>query len=638
MHNDPLHILMVEDNAAQAKLLRAALQDAGIHCVLDHATELRKAIHCVKTETDLVLLDLGLPDSYGVDTVRRMREAAPEVPILVLTGPDNQEMAIESVREGAQDYIDKTQLSGRLLGRVIEYAVERSRTERQTRHTNEMLQALIDACPLAIIALHKDATVMTWNSAAESMFGWKEEEVLNRPLPTVPEEARREFEELLNKDLQGRARRAVEVKRLRRDGTVFDVSISTSPIRDRSGQTIAVMGVLEDITQRKAAERERAALQDQLHQAQKLEAVGELAAGVAHDFNNLLTVILGNVDRLSKLLTKGDERRSILGMIEEAARQATGVTRSLLTFSHKIPTVKELLDFNWAVEESARLLERLLPRSIELHLDLPGRDRIRVVGDRSQLQQVILNLAINARDAMPGGGHLTIRLSRQAAESANASPSTARLEIIDTGTGIAPENLPLIFDPFFTTKPRGQGTGLGLSIVRSIVEDHDGRVEVESVLGRGSRFAVTLPASLSEEANERCSEPITHVPRGNNELVLLAEDDTYVREVVASALRSFGYRVLEVPDGSAALAAHTQQQGRISAFVLDHDLPKKAGLACIREIRQRGDGRPAILTSGSVGPEFEQELEVNTILLRKPFQMSELARALARSLQVQEPG
>ena len=201
-------------------------------------------------------------------------------------------------------------------------------------------------------------------------------------MPIIPPGREAEFKRLLNRDLKGRAQKSIEVKRCRKDGTIIDVSASSAPIRDQTGHVVAVMSILEDITQRKRSEEERANLQEQLHQTQKLEAVGLLAAGVAHDFNNLLTVIMGNVDRMNKLLTEQDERREVLSMIEEAARQATGVTRSLLTFSHKIPSVKRQTNLSSVVEESVRLLQRLLPATIDVSVEIPEDGPIWVIADR----------------------------------------------------------------------------------------------------------------------------------------------------------------------------------------------------------------------------------------------------------------
>jgi PAS domain S-box-containing protein len=763
MQTEPLDILIVEDNAAQAHVLREALGTSGLSLQLQQVTTLAAALDAAASRpVDLVLLDLGLPDSFGVETVRRMYQAAPDIPIVVLTGLTDEEVAVEAVRQGAQDYIEKGQLNGRMLGRVIRYAVERARSERQIlqanerfrlaasaaheiiydwdlpngsifrsegltrvlgispesasptrdwwlarvhpddtaaldrqlktalesestfiaeyrvrhrdghyvniwdrgvivrdthgrpirivggqldvtqriraeeemRRTNETLRAFIKSSPLAIITLDRAGRVTSWNPAAEELFGYKEREVMGRDLPIVPEQSRAEFQRLLARDLQGKSRRGHEVKRIRKDGTLVDISTSTAPIRDAAGHVVAVMSILEDITQRKKSDEERARLQEQLHQTQKLEAVGQLAAGVAHDFNNLLTVILGNIDRLNKLLASHGEQRTVLTMIEDAARQASGVTRSLLTFSHKIPSVKRQTNLTTAIEESARLLQRLLPTLIDLQVDVPP-EPIWVLADRSQLQQVVLNLAINARDAMPEGGTLRLSLARSDARRAGGN-GLAYLEISDTGSGIPPDVQPHIFDPFFTTKPRGQGTGLGLAIVRSIVEDHQGEIRVDTRPSKGSTFTITLPTLANEPGEER-PESTEEVPRGKDELLLLAEDNAYVREVVASALRSFGYRIVEASDGGAALEEHERRPGEFAAFVFDHEMPRRTGIQCLREIRRRGDPAPAIITSGSFGTDVENEQVENTILLRKPFQMKELARVLANVLHAREP-
>jgi signal transduction histidine kinase len=394
---------------------------------------------------------------------------------------------------------------------------------------------------------------------------------------------------------------------------------------------------LGDIAERIQAQQERAALQEQLHQAQKMEAIGQLSCGVAHDFNNLVTVVLGHV---AAARTAGDDSppvREALNTIEQAAYRARDVTEALLKFSGRLPTEKRPIDLCAAVRESARLLRHTLPASIELVVHTPEQKPVWVRADSTQLQQVILNLALNARDAMPDGGTLRVAVAREgpagpAVDSINASSpgDVARLEVADTGVGMPPEVVARVFDPFFTTKARGRSTGLGLSIVHAIVEDHGGTVSVESRPGAGSKFTVRLPCT-QPKADSEAPSPELIPPPGRGELVLVAEDHQLVREIIVSALQSLGYKVRHVSDGTELLECYRRWREQIRLFILDLDLPKRSGLDCLREIRADGMTTPALLITAKVDADLERQLDADTVLLCKPFGMNTLG-ALTHSL------
>jgi signal transduction histidine kinase/ActR/RegA family two-component response regulator len=399
----------------------------------------------------------------------------------------------------------------------------------------------------------------------------------------------------------------------------------------------AIAERLGRVIERRQAEEDRAALQKQLNQAQKMEAIGLLAGGVAHDFNNLLTVIRGNAGRVRGMLAADHQAQEALIVMEQAAQQATGVTRSLLTFSRELPVEKKPVDLCALVEDSTRLLRRMIPAAIELEVQIRREPPLWVSADQTQLQQVVLNLAINARDAMPDGGTLRVAVAPAgepgAAELPGSSTSAARyalLEVADTGVGMPPETRERVFEPFFTTKERGQGTGLGLSVVHGIVEDHGGDIEVQSEVGRGSTFAVFLPCTQPDLLSEP-STPSAITPRGQGELILLAEDDAHVRGLIALTLESLGYRVLQASDGAAVLDMCDQHRQELRLFILDLDLPKRSGLDCLSQIRQRGMTTPVVAITGNVtvGRDIPDD---KTVLMCKPFDMPELARIVWEAL------
>ncbi len=399
----------------------------------------------------------------------------------------------------------------------------------------------------------------------------------------------------------------------------------------------AIAERLGRVVEHKQAEEARAALQEELYQVQKMEAIGTLAAGVAHDFNNLLTVIHGHTARAQRMLADDDGAVEELNAVRQATRQATEVTRSLLSLSRRLPSRKEQIDFCVAVQEAARLLGRALPATIELAMATECESPLWVKADPTQLQQILLNLAINARDAMPEGGRLRITVSQVEATSIDQSPvgssakgSLASLAVSDTGVGIPLEIQSKIFEPFFTTKTREEGTGLGLSIVYGMVKDHGGCVEVQSTVGEGTTITVLLPCIESGAAAE--ATPRTEVaPGGQGELVLLAEDHHQVRGIIALTLRALGYNVLLASDGAAALQLFRQHAEKIRLLLLDVDMPEGTGLDCLREIRKLDVETPAILMTGGVSLDDTQP-DDNTTVVRKPFDMNELGRWVSTAL------
>jgi len=393
-----------------------------------------------------------------------------------------------------------------------------------------------------------------------------------------------------------------------------------------------------EIGERKRAEEERGRLQEQLHQAQKMEAVGQLAGGVAHDFNNLLTVIAGNAELVSGALSEDSPESESLRIITEAAHQATGVTRSLLTFSRHVATEKRPVDFVKAISGACRFLGRVLPASIQLELDAGLDPPLWVNADATQLQQVFMNLAINSRDAMPEGGRLRVSVSRvsqadvgELVGDASRNAGFARLAVSDTGAGMPADVLSRIFEPFFSTKPRGQGTGLGLSILHSIIKDHDGHIEAQSEVGVGTTFTIFFPCTELGSAGDATKPPLD-VPRGRGETVLLAEDDRFARETTAMMLKYLGYEAIQAADGPALLELARQRRRDLKLIISDVDLPRRNGIDCLREMREGGHDVPAIVMTGRIDVDLAGDLDGRNVLLRKPFDLSQLGKLVSEML------
>jgi len=380
---------------------------------------------------------------------------------------------------------------------------------------------------------------------------------------------------------------------------------------------------------RKQAEEEKRKLEEQLHQAQKIEAVGQLAGGVAHDFNNLLTVILGNTASIARELPKNASTHAAVETIEQAARQATGVTRSLLTFSRKVAAEKTLLDLRQIISETCRFLCRTLPASIELVTEIASDQPLWVNANETQLQQIVLNLAINARDAMENHGTLHIALSKvdqrdtsDPAGTNHQADACVHLVIRDTGPGMAPEIQSRIFEPFFTTKSPDHGTGLGLSVTHGLVRDHGGQIEVQSEIGKGTTFAILLPCAKLNDLASADTQNSNH-QKHQNRTVLLAEPRQFVREVMTSTLHTLGHEVIHACDTLSLLQSYREHQDRITLLILDMDLPPRGATAGLDQIRAEGFSSPTIVVTGEMHNVTTNDLGDKVFLLSRPFQVNE---------------
>ena len=507
------------------------------------------------------------------------------------------------------------------LRRLLE---DQKRVDEVLREKSESLRALIEASPLAIIELDAKATVATWNPAAVRMFGWTEAEVLGRPLPIVPDDRRSESRSLADQSARGHAVAGFETQRQRKDGALVDVVLSVAPLVGADGHVTGTMGVIADITQRKR-------LEELLRESQKMEAVGRLAGGIAHDFNNLLTVIAGRGELVLSKLTPGDSRRQDIQLIQTTAQRAAALTGQLLAFSRRQVLQPMVIDLHAVIGNVVPMLRRLIGEDIEIQTVADATGRVKV--DPGQIEQVLVNLAVNARDAMPDGGRLVIATADADLGEGLPGPCVV-LSVADTGIGMNDETRLRIFEPFFTTKPQGKGTGLGLSMVYGIVQQHGGTITVDSAPGQGATFRIYLPR-VDEAAAEGgiISVPVSDSDRGS-ETILLVEDEPHVRELVAEVLQDSGYTVLAAPGPVAALELSDRHPGPIHLLLTDVVMPEMSG----PELCQRLTGlRPrmrVLYMSGYTDEALGRRgvLEPGTFLLQKPFRLDALAQKVRETL------
>jgi PAS domain S-box-containing protein len=493
---------------------------------------------------------------------------------------------------------------------------DRKRTEDELRQANETLRAVIETSPLAIITMDLEGNVKSWNRAAERIFGWMEDEVTGKPLPIVPEEDEPFFRGNVERLKRGQTIAGVERQRRRRDGSGVDVALWNAPQKDCAGNVIGAISVIADITDRRK-------LEEQFRQAQKMEAVGRLAGGVAHDFNNLLTVITGYTQMILDGLEEQNSLRSYVEEIVHASDSAAALTNQLLAFSRRQIVKPQVLDLNTLVEGMDNLLHRLIGEDVELVTKLgQGLPRVRV--DAGQFQQVMMNLAVNARDAMPEGGMMTIATAAASLDQPGpeglAAGNYVLLSVSDNGRGMSEETRSRIFEPFFTTKGRGKGTGLGLSTVYGIVKQAGGEVTADSEIGGGTTFRIYLPA-IDRAAAASVTPGTAAERKTGTETVLVVEDERGLRKLVREVLQQSGYTVLQAADFGEALNVSERHPGSIHLCLTDMVLPGISGkelAARMQRLRPRmrvlfmsGHTDHAVLEHGAREP--------GTHFLQKPF-------------------
>lgn len=496
-------ILLVEDNAADARLIEELLKEAGTLFDLTHAERQSTALELLaQRRFDAILLDLGLPDSHGLETLAALVEAARDTPIVVLTGLSDEAVVAQALRQGAEDYLVKGKADGDLLTRAIRYAIERKRGETALRRSEERFSKVFRASPLGIvISSLPDGQIIDANEAFLDMYGFEREEMVGRIARDLdiwvdPEDRARLMKEIGERGVS----RNFEARFRRKSGEI-GVAMSSAERIELNGEP-CLLSLLTDITERKRAEEtlkakdeELRAMTQQLWQTAKLATMGEIAASVAHELNNPLGIASLRVEALLAETPPADERRRSLEIIEQEIERMGGLVANLLQFSRRSTTRISTVDLRDELGKTLELMHYHLRNcrvtvTPEFAPDLPM-----IQADRQQLRQLFLNLIANACDAMPEGGTLGLR--------AYLVDNQVRIEIADTGAGIPPADLARVMEPFYTTKPEGKGTGLGLAISRRIVQEHRGTIEISSdgVPGKGTTVRIALPVRNSENGN-----------------------------------------------------------------------------------------------------------------------------------------
>jgi PAS domain S-box-containing protein len=637
----PLHILHLEDNPRDAALVQSTLEAEGIACATICVQN--RADFVVALEhggIDLVLSDFSLPAFDGLSAMETVRAQWPAIPVILVSGTLGEERAIEALKCGATDYVLKERL-GRLAPAVrramqeVESRAKNRQTEAALQEMEQRLHIVFNESPLGIALVGVDGRPILTNAALQKMLGYTGEELSRMRFIdfTHPDDCVADTE--LYQQLIHGARKSYQIQKryLRKDGKLVWARLTVSVAREAQSQAVLAIAMVEDITERRD-------LEAQFIEAQKMEAIGHLAGGVAHDFNNILAVIMGYSDLLTSELGPDSPLRKDVEEIRHASDRAAGLTRQLLVFSRKQMVQPVVLDLNDAVKDLEKMLRRLVDENIKITV-VAGKHIGRVKADPGYVGQLLMNLVINARDAMPNGGQITIATDNVTLEGNCARTPAAAiagdyvvLSVRDTGTGMTDEVKSHLFEAFFTTKPSGQGTGLGLATCQTIVQQSGGHIDVCSQLGQGTTFKIYFPRI--EQPLEAASKPGRPgpVPRGT-ETLLVVEDEPSVRHLARGFLETLGYEVLSAANGQDGLHVAREHQGSpIRLVITDVVMPLMGGKVMAEWLKTTYPDIKILFTSGYTDDAIAQYgvLDTGVEFLPKPYTPATLARKVRELL------
>jgi two-component system, cell cycle sensor histidine kinase and response regulator CckA len=758
MIHHPIKILLIEDNPGDVLLLQETLSEITfVELELVHVERLANALKRLQSEEfDVILLDLLLPDSDGLDTLIKIQEQTPGTPIVVLTGMADEALAMSAMKAGAQDYLVKGQVSGSdLLLRSMRYAIERKRIEANLQQREQEFRtlaenapdiiarfdknlrflyvnsvagrtaglappdflrktsseiglpeslftrweaalqqvfstssptsiefelvtpdsvnyyqarfapefawdgsiesvlavardisdiklatqkireqaALIDISPDAIMVRDLDCHVLFWNQGSEKIYGWTADEILGRnSYELLFHQPSSQLEIALQKVVETGEWRG-ELSKVTKSGQEIVVSSRWKLLPNETGESHAILTIDRDITEQKQ-------LETQFLRTQRLESLGTLAGGIAHDLNNILTPIVAISQLLPRKLSPLDEQsKGLLKILEDSSRRGAYMVKQILTFTRGLDGEQVPLQVKHLLGELESMIKSTFPKSIEINLDIVNRDLWQVSANSTHLHQVFMNFCVNARDAMPNGGILSISAENRVVDDTYARMnidakvgSYVVITFVDTGMGIAPEYIDRIFEPFFTTKKLGEGTGLGLSTTIGIIKNHGGFVTVSSEVGHGTEFQVFLPAVHDEVA---IPEKTLKLPSGEGELIMVVDDEVNIRETLRITLESYNYRVITAYDGIEAIAVYAMHQDDVKAILIDVMMPLMDGTTAIKALQQfNSRQQPKIIAcSGVVASSSLLAMAGVNAFLSKPFTSEDLLITLSRILQ-----
>jgi PAS domain S-box-containing protein len=638
---EPLRLFLVEDNDDFSYLMRKTLERAG-HLVTVCRTAADALIVLTHSQFNLVILDQRLPDMEGLELLQNLAREGINTPVLMVTGYGDEHLATQVLHAGALDYIVKDRALTFLS--ELPKRVSESVTRHRLQHLNRLLIEALESARDGVMITDLQGTIMHVNSSLEHMTGYDRNDLLGQtPRLFKSGMHQPEFYAPMWHSLLARTSWQGELINKRKDGTLLDVSLTVSPILDNRGQLTHFVGIYRDIGERKQMER-------QLFQAQKMQSVGTLAGGVAHEFNNLLAGIQGYAALGLREQGLTPALSQFLQFIVGLSDRAAALTRQLLAFARKPALTRQPTHMAKLLKTTADFVAQTL--SIEVHLDIQadgdrdgdGAEMLMALADANQLQQVLVNLALNARDAMNPVQPVIFRLRHLIlAGDLPAFPESVPagdyvvLEVEDRGKGMDPEVLSQALDPFFTTKDVGQGTGLGLPVAFGIVHGHHGHLTIATQRGAGTCVGIYLPRLVRAPAGARPSPfdsgQILEPEPAPGRRILVIDDEEAVLDVVRRFLEIAGHTVIGATSGTEALEL-LRRGTQADLVILDLMIPREEGANTFANLRQRAPAVPVLLCTGLLQADHAQNLldKGAVDLLRKPFRMNELWYAVNKAL------
>lgn len=551
-----------------------------------------------------------------------------EVTTDIANGNLTREIAVEKVKEFRELACSLTHMRDSIRRNINEI-------EQKT----QQVKALIACSPVALFSVDVHGAVAIWTESAERLFGWQADEVTGQPLPIIPDSAQERFNEIFARVCQGEVMLGQEFQQKRKNDTLFHASLSSSPIRDSSGAIVGIMASVEDISTRIAQEKAHQEMQEQLLQSQKMESVGRLAGGVAHDYNNMLGVILGSAELALMNMDESDANRRYLKEIINAAQRSADITRQLLAFARKQTIAPVPLDLNDCISDMLKILRRLIGENIELEW-LPQSSLGMVKMDATQIDQILANICINAKDAMPTGGKITlqtrsVKIDQEYCDRHHGfqAGEFICLSISDNGLGMDRETREKIFEPFFSTKKVNEGTGLGLATVYGIIKQNNGFINIYSEQGIGSTFNIYFPEHHGVARKKEVPPPAA-TPSGHGELVLLVEDEKAILQMCQKILVSLGYQVICSETANQALELVRSARLDIRLLITDVILPDLNGRELSQQLKQNYPELKVLFMSGYTANVIAHSgvLDEGVNFIQKPFSKNELAAKVAVTL------
>ena len=625
--------------AAFSRLRELLLQECHGRLQFDHAADTEDAIHRNQLlPYDLLLCDYEAGNGKGLRLLHAMRKTSPAIPVIFLSDHIGNEAVREAIEAGTCGCMQISSAHDLAIAWAIRSGIDKYCKERQRQRTEETLRKFWRAVEQSaeLIVITDQAGVMEYvNPAFEALTGYSRSEVIGQNLRMMKskQQSFELYQDMWQSVLSGNIFHGVLLHK-KKNGETFVAEKTITPLRDGEGRITHFVSCDRDITERRR-------LEAQLQQAQKMDAVGRLAGGVAHDFNNLLMVIGAYAELMQDSLAVEHPLRHNVQEILSASRRAADLTRQLLAFGRKQVQSLQLLDLNQVLKEIAGMLPRLIGEDIELEF-FPGVNLGHVRADPVQIEQIVMNLAANARDAMPSGGKLTVETSRLSVDETYVQRHPivppgeyVVLSVADSGQGIAPKHLAHIFEPFYTTKSEGKGTGLGLATVYGIVKQSGGFIWVYSEIGMGTTFKIYLPRMIAGKSRLRASRSVEQTVAPGTETILLVEDESAVRKSTAAFLGMHGYTVLEADNGTEAIAVAQAFPSLIHMMITDVVMPKMGGAALAKELASSRPEMRVLFVSGYAEKTVHRRgnIDITTQFLQKPFSLKILAGKIREILK-----